>query len=112
MYDSTNCLDAACVNIIVIDQPPVINVLETICVEDSSTYSVVFETDFAAFSIANGMTFIGNGPDVLKRVTAVGHDLALDRGVGVCSKDGQSVPVGVGLPTIRINGLTVGGVAT
>jgi len=59
-----------------------------------------------------GATFIGNGPDVLKRVTAVGHDLALDRGVGVCGKDGQSVPVGVGLPTIRINGLTVGGVAT
>lgn len=59
-----------------------------------------------------GATFIGSGPDVLKRVTAVGHDLALDRGVGVCGKDGQSVPVGVGLPTIRINGLTVGGVAT
>ncbi len=59
-----------------------------------------------------GATFIGNGPDVLKRVSAVGHDLALDRGVGVCGKDGQSVPVGVGLPTIRINGLTVGGVAT
>ena len=58
-----------------------------------------------------GATFIGNGPDVLKRVTAVGHDLALDRGVGVCGKDGQRVPVGVGLPTIRINGLTVGGVA-
>lgn len=58
-----------------------------------------------------GATFIGNGPDVLKRVVAVGHDLALDDGVGICGKDGQSVPVGVGLPTIRVNGLTVGGVS-
>ena len=58
-----------------------------------------------------GATFIGNGPDVLTRVSAVGHDLALDRGVGTCGKEGQSVPVGVGLPTIRIDGLTVGGVA-
>ncbi len=57
-----------------------------------------------------GATFIGNGPDVLTRVSAVGHDLALDHGVGTCGKDGQSVPVGVGLPTIRIDGLTVGGV--
>jgi len=58
-----------------------------------------------------GATFIGNGPDVLKRVTAVGHDLALDNGVGTCGKDGQSVPVGVGMPTIRIDDLTVGGVS-
>jgi len=58
-----------------------------------------------------GATFIGNGPDVLKRVTAVGNDLSLDEGVGTCGKDGQSVPVGVGLPTIRVDGLTVGGVA-
>ncbi len=57
-----------------------------------------------------GATFIGNGPDVLKRVTAIGHDLALDAGVGTCGKQGQSVPVGVGLPTIRVNDLTVGGV--
>jgi len=56
-----------------------------------------------------GATLIGNGPDVLKRVTRIGHDLALDRGVGTCGKDGQSVPVGVGLPTIRIDDLTVGG---
>ena len=58
-----------------------------------------------------GATFIGNGPDVLKRVTAVGHDLALDNGIGTCGKDGQSVPVGVGMPTIRIDDLTVGGVS-
>ena len=58
-----------------------------------------------------GATFIGNGPDVLRRVTAVGHDLELDPGIGTCGKDGQSVPVCVGLPTIRINDLTVGGIA-
>ncbi len=58
-----------------------------------------------------GATFIGNGPDVLTRVTAVGHDLELDPGIGTCGKEGQSVPVTVGLPTIRINELTVGGVA-
>jgi TldD protein len=57
-----------------------------------------------------GATFIGNGPDVLTRVVAVGHDLSLDDGVGVCGKSGQSVPVGVGLPTVRVNEVTVGGV--
>src|SRR6476619_740483 len=56
-----------------------------------------------------GATLIGNGPDVLTRVSMVGSDLKLDEGVGTCGKDGQSVPVGVGLPTIKINGLTVGG---
>jgi TldD protein len=56
-----------------------------------------------------GATLIGNGPDVLKRVSMVGNDLELDAGVGTCGKDGQSVPVGVGLPTLRIDGLTVGG---
>jgi TldD protein len=56
-----------------------------------------------------GATIIGNGPDVLTRVSRIGHDLALDQGVGTCGKDGQGVPVGVGLPTIRIDGLTVGG---
>ncbi len=56
-----------------------------------------------------GATLIGNGPDVLTRISMVGHDLALDEGIGTCGKNGQSVPVGVGLPTIRIDGFTVGG---
>jgi TldD protein len=56
-----------------------------------------------------GATLIGNGPDVLTRVTMVGNDLKLDEGIGTCGKDGQSVPVGVGLPTILVSGMTVGG---
>ena len=56
-----------------------------------------------------GATLIGNGPDVLERVTRIGNDLKLDPGVGTCGKDGQSVPVGVGQPTLLIDGLTVGG---
>lgn len=56
-----------------------------------------------------GATLIGNGPDILKRVSMVGNDLKLDTGIGTCGKDGQTVPVGVGLPTIKINGITVGG---
>lgn len=58
-----------------------------------------------------GATLIGNGPDVLTRVTLIGNDMALDPGVGTCGKDGQSVPVGVGQPTLRVEGLTVGGTA-
>ena len=58
-----------------------------------------------------GATLIGNGPDALTQVTHIGNDLRLDPGVGVCGKDGQSVPVGVGQPTLRIEGLTVGGTA-
>jgi TldD protein len=56
-----------------------------------------------------GATLIGNGPDVLTRVSMVGNDLQLDAGIGTCGKDGQSVPVGVGLPTIKLDGITVGG---
>jgi TldD protein len=56
-----------------------------------------------------GATLIGNGPEALTRVSRVGRDLQLDEGVGTCGKDGQSVPVGVGLPTIRVDGMTVGG---
>ncbi len=56
-----------------------------------------------------GATLIGHGPEVLKRISRVGHDLQLDEGIGTCGKEGQSVPVGVGLPTVRIDGLTVGG---
>ena len=57
-----------------------------------------------------GATLIGNGPEAMKRVSMVGNDMALDSGIGMCGKDGQSVPVGVGQPTMRIDGLTVGGV--
>ncbi len=58
-----------------------------------------------------GATLIGNGPDALTRVSMIGNDLRLDPGVGTCGKEGQSVPVGVGQPTLRIDGLTVGGTA-
>ncbi len=58
-----------------------------------------------------GATLIGNGPEAMNRVSMIGNDLKLDPGVGTCGKDGQSVPVGVGQPTVRIDGLTVGGTA-
>ncbi len=58
-----------------------------------------------------GATIVGNGPDALTRVTMIGNDMRLDAGIGVCGKDGQSVPVGVGQPTLRIEALTVGGTA-
>lgn len=58
-----------------------------------------------------GATLIGNGPDVLTKVSMVGNDMQLDLGVGTCGKDGQSVPVGVGQPTLKVDGLTVGGTA-
>jgi TldD protein len=59
-----------------------------------------------------GATIIGNGPDALTRVSMIGNDMSLDTGVGTCGKEGQSVPVGVGQPTLRIDGLTVGGTAS
>jgi len=58
-----------------------------------------------------GATLIGNGPEVMQQISMVGNDLALDKGVGVCGKDGQSVPVGVGQPSLKIDNLTVGGTA-
>jgi TldD protein len=58
-----------------------------------------------------GATLIGNGPDVMNRITMIGNDMKLDPGVGVCGKEGQSVPVGVGQPTLRLDGVTVGGTA-
>jgi TldD protein len=58
-----------------------------------------------------GATLIGNGPDVMQRITGIGHDMALDPGIGTCGKGGQSVPAGVGQPTLLIDRLTVGGTA-
>ena len=59
-----------------------------------------------------GATLIGDGPTVLRHVTMVGNDLKLDQGVGICGKEGQSIPVSVGLPTIKIREITVGGTET
>ena len=64
-----------------------------------------------AYWVEKGATLVGNGPDVLTRVSMIGNDMALDSGVGTCGKEGQSVPVGVGQPTLRIDGITVGGTA-
>src|SRR6202007_2129377 len=58
-----------------------------------------------------GATIIGNGPEALMRISIIGTDMELESGVGVCGKEGQSVPVGVGQPTLRIDGMTVGGTA-
>ncbi len=62
-------------------------------------------------SPVRGATLIGNGPDILTRVSMVGNDLELDEGIGTCGKDGQSVPVGVGTPTLKVDEITVGGVS-
>jgi TldD protein len=58
-----------------------------------------------------GATLIGNGPDALTKVVMVGNDMALDPGIGTCGKNGQGVPVGVGQPTLKLTGLTIGGTA-
>ena len=58
-----------------------------------------------------GATLVGSGPESLKKVSLIGNDMKLDPGVGTCGKEGQSVPVGVGQPTLRVDGLTVGGTA-
>src|SRR5258708_29093591 len=58
-----------------------------------------------------GATLIGNGPDAMTKITMIGNDLRLDDGVGTCGKDGQGIPVGVGQPSVRMDGITVGGTA-
>ena len=59
-----------------------------------------------------GATLIGNGPEAMSRVSMIGNDMALDTGIGVCGKEGQGVPVGVGQPTLKLDELTVGGTAS
>src|SRR5690606_24573199 len=85
---------------------------------DITSGKFVFSTS-EAYMIENGKvtypvkgaTLIGNGPDAMNQVSLIGNDLQLDSGVGTCGKEGQSVPVGVGMPTVRMDGLTVGGTA-
>jgi len=76
----------------------------------STTEAYMIEDGKITYPV-KGATLIGNGPDVLTRISMIGNDMALDSGVGTCGKEGQSVPVGVGQPTVRIDGLTVGGTA-
>ncbi len=76
----------------------------------STTEAYMIENGKITYPV-KGATLIGNGPEALMRVSMVGNDLMLDPGVGTCGKEGQSVPVGVGQPTVRIDGLTVGGTA-
>ncbi|EEO28484.1 metalloprotease TldD [Oxalobacter paraformigenes] len=76
----------------------------------SASEAYVIENGKLAYPV-KGATLIGNGPDILKRVSMIGNDMQLDSGVGVCGKEGQSVPVGVGQPTLRIEDVTVGGTA-
>jgi TldD protein len=76
----------------------------------SAAEAYMIEDGKATYPV-KGATLIGNGPDALMRVAMIGNDLELDWGIGTCGKEGQSVPVGVGQPTLRIDGLTVGGTA-
>ena len=76
----------------------------------STTEAYLIEDGKISYPV-KGATLIGNGPEALTRVSMIGNDMALDSGVGTCGKEGQSVPVGVGQPTLRIEGLTVGGTA-
>jgi TldD protein len=76
----------------------------------STTEAYMIEDGKVTYPV-KGATLIGNGPEALTRVSMIGNDMALDSGVGTCGKEGQSVPVGVGQPTVRIDGLTVGGTA-
>ncbi len=74
----------------------------------STTEAYMIENGKISYPV-KGATLIGNGPDVLTRISMIGNDMSLDPGVGTCGKEGQSVPVGVGQPTVKIDGLTVGG---
>jgi len=76
----------------------------------STTEAYMIEDGKITYPV-KGATLIGSGPEALTRVSMIGNDMALDPGVGTCGKEGQSVPVGVGQPTVRIDGLTVGGTA-
>ncbi|MBA3023133.1 MAG: metalloprotease TldD [Gammaproteobacteria bacterium] len=76
----------------------------------STTEAYMIEDGKVTYPV-KGATLIGNGPDALTRISMIGNDMSLDSGVGTCGKEGQSVPVGVGQPTVRIDGLTVGGTA-
>ncbi len=76
----------------------------------SASEAYMIENGRVTYPVKGG-TLVGNGPEALKYVTMIGNDMALDSGVGVCGKDGQSVPVGVGQPTLRIENMTVGGTA-
>lgn len=76
----------------------------------STTEAYMIEDGKITYPV-KGATLIGSGPDAMNRVSMIGNDMALDPGVGTCGKEGQSVPVGVGQPTVRIDGLTVGGTA-
>jgi TldD protein len=76
----------------------------------STTEAYMIEDGKITYPV-KGATLIGNGPEAMNRVSMVGNDMALDPGVGTCGKEGQHVPVGVGQPTLRIDGLTVGGTA-
>jgi len=76
----------------------------------SATEAYLIE-DGKVGAAVKGATLIGNGPDALTKISAIGNDLKLDDGIGTCGKDGQGVPVGVGQPTLRMDGMTVGGTA-
>lgn len=76
----------------------------------SASEAYMIENGRIAYPV-KGATLIGNGPEAMTRISLIGNDLQLDSGVGTCGKDGQSVPVGVGMPTLRMDGLTVGGTA-
>lgn len=76
----------------------------------SASEAYMIENGRIAYPV-KGATLIGNGPDAMTRISLIGNDLQLDSGVGTCGKEGQSVPVGVGMPTLRMDGLTVGGTA-